>query len=416
MVQPQLMVPTTGRLSHLDWLRIIVVAMLIPFHSAMTFGTGGWYVLNSVPNDALRALVWVMDKYHMELLFFIAGAATWFSFSNRGWGGYLKERLLRLVVPLVFGMLVIVPPCYYFAKLHFDQLFRLFDHNYWTWFVNEWLKTATPLQDGFRAGALWFLWYLVFYTFVLFPLLYFIYKKCKNLKMPRLGSFFEKPGAVFLFVIPIALVEVFARWKWTIGGESYRIIGWVITGDFQVLYYILFFIFGFIIYSNSHTQKSIDRSGIISIIGAVLTMTFYMFIVFPGWNKSVLGEWYWVTYQDVTWHSAGRVMFNILLAFTTWFWIVAILYLGRKFLKFSNRFVAWGNDAVLPVYIVHSTFIAVASYYAVQWNTAVIWKYLYIVGVTFVGSWVFLEVFKLTNVTRFLMGIRFKKKISAVKQ
>ena len=106
-------------------------------------------------------------------------------------------------------------------------------------------------------------------------------------------------------------------------------------------------------------------------------------------------------------------MFNTLLAFTTWFWIIAILYLARKFLNFSNRFVKWGNDAVLPVYIVHSTIIVGLSYFVVKWNTPIIWKYLFIVALTYVGSITFLEIFKLTNVTRFLMGIRLKKKVSS---
>jgi len=420
MQQPQLQI-STNRLSHLDWLRIIVVAMLIPFHSAMTFTPFAWYVNNPTSNNFLQGLVAILDKYHMELLFCIAGVATWFSFSARTWGAYLKERFMRLVIPLIFGMLVIVPPCYYFAGLYvhnrYPFLYPFFEHNYWRWFVSDWLKIVTPVQKGFSAGALWFLWYLVLFTFIMFPLLYFVYKKCKNCVMFRLVSFCEKPGVIFLFIIPIALVEVLTQWKWTIGGHGYRIIGWMMAGDFQVLYYLLFFIFGFIIYSNSYTQKSIDKSGIVAIIGAVITMTLFMFVTFPVWNKSVMGEWYWTTFKDVTWHSAGRIIFNVLLAFTTWFWIIAILYLARKFLTFTNRFVKWGNDAVLPVYIIHSTFIAILSYYIVtRWHTQIIWQYLVIVAVTYMGSILFLELFKLTNVTRFLMGIRLKKKVADLKQ
>ncbi|MDD5190531.1 MAG: acyltransferase family protein [Dehalococcoidales bacterium] len=406
--------PSTGRLSHLDWLRIIVVAMLIPFHAAMTFTPFAWYVNNPQSNLFLQGFVSVIDKYQMELLFFVAGIATFFSFGVRTWRAYLKERLLRLVVPLVFGMLVIVPPCYYFAGLYNHNFFPvespIFEHNYWRWFVNDWLKISLPFQNGFSAGALWFLWYLVFITFALFPALYFIYKKYRGALATKFSGFFAKPGSVLIFAIPIILLQVLAEWQWTIGGVNYRVVGWIMTGDFQVLYYAAFFVLGFLLYANEGVKKGIDRSGLMSIIGAVITMSLYLMITFPEWNKSVMGEWFWTTFKDNSWHAAGRVIFNVLLAVTTWSWIIAILYLGRRFLDFSNRFVKWGNDAVLPIYIVHSTFIAVLSYFIVRWSTPILWKYLAIVILTYIGSLAFLELFKLTSFTRFLMGIRQQKK------
>jgi len=107
------------RRADLDWLRILVVLMLIPFHTAMTFAPYPWYLRNDTLNLATMGLIVVLDQYHMELLFLIAGVATWFSLGVRTGTGYLVERLKRLVVPLIFGMLVLVPPCYYIVALHF---------------------------------------------------------------------------------------------------------------------------------------------------------------------------------------------------------------------------------------------------------------------------------------------------------
>ena len=413
---PTLPLQPSVRLSHLDWLRIFIIAILIPFHTAMTFAPYGWYVRNNPISNAAMGLVQFQDKYHMELLFFIAGVATWFSFGVRGWGKYLLERLQRLVVPVIFAMFVIVPPCYYIAGLHFDRLFRITYGGFWDWYTTAWLPSMTPFSSFWgvapRAGALWFLWYLVLYTFALFPLFSFIYRKAKDTCLPKLAGLFEKPGAIFLLVIPIALVLIFLPWKWTIGGDSYRIVGWMLTGDFQVLYYVIFFTYGFLLYASPRFQRGIDRSGIIAIIIAAVTMTLCFLLTFPEWNTSVWGTQFWTRYKGEPF-TAGRTMFNILLALTAWSWIVSVIYLARRFLNRAGGFVRWANDAVLPVYIVHSTFIAVFSYYVVQWRMDVLPKYAIIVVLTYIGSIGWVQLAKLSNPTRFLMGIRLKKKAPA---
>jgi len=402
-----------GRLTHLDWLRIIVVGMLIPFHTAMTFAPYAWYIRNPQLNLATQALVQVLDKYHMELLFFIAGVATFFSFGTRGWKGYLPERLKRLVVPLVFGMLVVVPPCYYYSQIFFYPLFHLTYPTLWDWYTKYWLaKAITPFNIYFggttvNAGALWFLWYLVLYTFVLFPLLFLIFRKAQDRFIPRLAAFFEKPGMLFLPVIPIMLVNVFSQWKWIIGLHSYRIIGWTITSDFQVLYYVLFFIFGFFMYSHARFGKGIDKTGPFALPVAAATMTVFMLLVFPTWDKAPLSQfWYRLHGEPGT---RGFIISQCLYALTTWSWILSILYLARKFLNKNNRFVSYGNEAVLPVYIVHSTFIAVFSYFIVKARMDVLPKYVIIVALTYICSLGILELIKLTNPTRFLFGMRLKR-------
>jgi hypothetical protein len=207
------------------------------------------------------------------------------------------------------------------------------------------------------------------------------------------------------------LVNVFSQWKWTIGLHSYRIIGWTITGDFQVLYYVLFFVFGFFIYSHERFGKGIDRTGPFALPVAAAAMTVFMLLVFPTWDKSVLHQ-FWYTLRGEP-GTRGFILSQCLYALTTWSWILSILYLARKFLNKSNRFVSYGNEAVLPVYIVHSTFIAVFSYFIVKARMDVLPKYVIIVVLSYVCSLATLELMKLTNPTRFLFGMRMKRKAAA---
>jgi len=382
---------TSQRRPDLDWLRVLVVLMLIPFHTAMTFAPYPWYLRNDETNLATMALIAVLDQYHMELLFLIAGAATWFSLGVRSWSTYLLERLKRLVVPLIFGMLILVPPCYWVVARHFYG----YDDSFLQWYKDFVLNRTLPFRGDFAAGALWFLWYLVFYTFPLMPFFLLIHRKWKDNLIPRLAAFFEKRGAIFLLVIPIALVEIY----------STR----VITGDFKIFYYVLFFVYGFFLFSSLRFQRGIDKSGPIALFFAAATITLYMLLVFPDWRQAILGPAFWTRFRGEpgTW---GFIMFRILISFTTWFSIIGILYLARKFLNFSNRFLRYGNDAVLPYYIIHSTPIALIGLYVVQWNMDVLPKYVINTILAFIATAVIYELVKRLNVTRFLFGMRLRKK------
>jgi len=380
-----------GRHHYLDWLRVLVVLMLIPFHTAMTFAPYAWYLRNDQLNDATIGLIMVLDKYHMELLFLIAGAATFFSLGVRSGGQYVSERLRRLVVPLVFGMLVVVPPCYWVAAVHFAA----YDGSHLSWYLTFLKQSLTPFQEEFHAGALWFLWYLVLYTAALFPLFWLVRRKAPDRLFRGLGRFFSWPGAILVFVIPTALVEIYPSW--------------IITSDFQVFYYVIFFFAGFFLFSHAGFMKGIDHTGPIAIAGAIITMTLYMLLVFPEWRQAVLGPWFWTRYHGEP-GTAGYVVFRILISFTTWFWLVAILYLARRFLDFGNRFLRYANDAVLPYYVIHSTPIAVIGLYVVQWDMDVLPKYVINTVLAFLATAAIYEVVRRTNVTRFLFGMRLRRR------
>lgn len=380
-----------GRRPDLDWLRIIVVTMLIPFHTAMTFAPYAWYLRNGELNLATQGLINVLDKYHMELLFLIAGASMFFSLGIRNVKDYILERLQRLVVPLIFGMLIIVPPCYWIAA----KQFWFYSGSLWDYYVLFWKQNLIPFQNNFSPGALWFLWYLIFYTIVLFPFLIIIRKKCSEVFFDKLGKVFRYPVVIFAMVIPIALVQIFSEW--------------VITSDFLVLYYVVFFIYGFFLFSASGFEKGLNRGGPIAIVIALVTMALYMMLIFPEWNKSILGPQYWTNLHGER-GSTGFIIFQILCSLCTWSWIISLLYLARKFLNFSNKFVVYGNDVVLPFYIVHSTAIALIGWWIIHQDWDVLPKYLLNTVLAFLATIVFCEIMRRTNATRFLLGMRLKKK------
>ncbi|KQW46589.1 MULTISPECIES: acyltransferase family protein [unclassified Roseateles] len=108
---------TTARLPFLDGLRVAAFALLIPYHVGMYYVTWDWHVKSPAASSALEPFMQLSSPWRLGLLFLIAGAACQGLFVKRGALGTLKDRSLRLLLPLVFGMLVIVTPQAYFEVL-----------------------------------------------------------------------------------------------------------------------------------------------------------------------------------------------------------------------------------------------------------------------------------------------------------
>lgn len=107
----------TSRLPFLDGLRVFAFALLIPYHVGMYYVTWDWHVKSPAASDALEPFMQLSSPWRLSLLFLIAGAACQGLFAKHGALGTLKDRSTRLLLPLLFGMAVIVTPQAYFEVL-----------------------------------------------------------------------------------------------------------------------------------------------------------------------------------------------------------------------------------------------------------------------------------------------------------
>ena len=107
-----------ARQHYIDWLRVLAVLLLFPFHTLRVYNAGElWYVKAARLSTAVAYLLDFISAWHMQLLFLLAGASTCFALRKRSNRQYVGERFVRLGVPFVFGVLVLVPPqCYYGAR------------------------------------------------------------------------------------------------------------------------------------------------------------------------------------------------------------------------------------------------------------------------------------------------------------
>jgi peptidoglycan/LPS O-acetylase OafA/YrhL len=95
-----------------------------------------------------------------------------------------------------------------------------------------------------------------------------------------------------------------------------------------------------------------------------------------------------------------------------WCWIIGLLGLGRRYLNFNRKFLAYANEAVLPFYILHHPVIYIVGYYVIQWNANIGLKFIVIAVTSFT---IIMAVYELLirriNVLRFLFGMRVKSRM-----
>ena len=145
----------------LDWLRIGAFALLILFHLGLYFAPGHWIVKSPRVYDWLAWPLAAIVPWRLSVLFAVSGYATAAMIQrSSGIGVFLAERSRRLLVPLLFGMLVIVPPQDW-VRLEVGGV-----HHPFASFLGHHAFAFTRTAETFMPAweHLWFLPYLWAYT------------------------------------------------------------------------------------------------------------------------------------------------------------------------------------------------------------------------------------------------------------
>lgn len=95
------------RLFYADWLRIAAFALLVVYHVGMVYVPWDFHLKHVPTYAALEPWMRLSNPWRMSLLFVVSGLATGLML---GRPGLLRQRSGRLLLPLLLGVLVIVPP------------------------------------------------------------------------------------------------------------------------------------------------------------------------------------------------------------------------------------------------------------------------------------------------------------------
>jgi glucan biosynthesis protein C len=149
------------RLNYLDHMRGLVISFVLLQHSVQGYAEmwGGrvWFIQLDNRSRVFDVMFMWTDGFIMQAMFFLAGIFVLPSLYRRGWLSFTKEKLVRLGIPLIFGVLVLVPPLQYLRYEEFQEP----GIGYMDYWFNVYL---TP--EGLSAAGFWFLAFLLLFTFV----------------------------------------------------------------------------------------------------------------------------------------------------------------------------------------------------------------------------------------------------------
>ncbi|MGC3982474.1 MAG: acyltransferase family protein [Steroidobacteraceae bacterium] len=317
----------TNRYDFLDWLRVIAVFMLLFYHTGMLFVGWGWHIQNA---ETISALGWPMDIAHrlrMPLLFMIAGAGMWFALQRRNAAQVAAERSLRLLLPLVAGMFLIVPPQLYFERVFHGQ----WQGGYAAFLWERVFQFRLYPQGDFAWHHLWFIAYLYVYALLLLPLCRWWPRK------PQL-----RPGSwLYLLALPLCVNEALLK---SIFPETHNLVR-----DWYVFdHYLLLTVYGFLLASIPGCWDWLSAQRRCALAVALLTASVVISLLVSG----VIAH--------------GGTVDAFLANVFTWLALIAILGYGHRYLSFQNPLLRWARDASYPIYILHQSVIIVIGYFVIQ--------------------------------------------------
>src|SRR4030088_537737 len=153
----------------LDWVRIGVFGCLFSYHAGMLSVSWEFHIKSAHRIAALEPLMLVLNPWRLALLFLVSGAATRFMLRKYRIGPLLRSRSTRLLIPLIFGMLVIVPPQAYdqiLESLGYPAGFLdFYTRNYFAFGRQVCRRGPCILLPSWNH--LWFVAYLWIYTLAL---------------------------------------------------------------------------------------------------------------------------------------------------------------------------------------------------------------------------------------------------------
>jgi len=372
----------TIRRYDLDWLRVIVFTLLIFYHVGMFFVPWGWHVKNNEIYDWLRWPMMFLNQWRLPILFVISGMGTYYALGKRSMGKFMWERFLRLGIPLIVGMILIVPPQVYFERL----VQGTFSGSYWKYFTTIAFDGVYP-EGNLSWHHLWFLPYLLVFSWILAPLFVYLRRR-QTLFIEWIKRLIQKTWGIYAFVIPLYFVESLV--------EPFFPVTHALVDDwFNFIFSIILFFYGFILIATGNVfwqalTKVKSKAIILGIIGFASQAFIWLF----------LEDGYVVHFTE-----AFLKVVNI------WSWILVLFAYASEYLNKPSKGLAYSNRAVYPFYILHQTVTVAIAYYLMDLSWGLFPKALVLVVGTFGISWLIYDLIILRiPILHPLFGLKAKKK------
>ena len=349
-----------GRRHDLDWIRVGAFALLIFYHVGMFYVTWDWHVKSDHASPLIEPAMAILNPWRLALLFFISGVAIRFAGDKASAGSFVWGKVKRLFVPIIFGMLVIVPPQTYLELRFKDGI----PADVWTFYLNYLsLEQVYPMITP-TWNHLWYVVYVFVYSLLIVPVLPLLRCLADRLELQaeRLGAAMGWP-LVLLPALPFLFYQLVLAPRFPTTHALFD--DWANhASSFSM------FLLGYLAAKNTGFWRAVDKAlPLAATIAAALAAVLF---VERGGRTGM--------------PSPDHLMaVGMLRVFYAWVAILAILGFGQRYLNRGSRTLGYLSEAVLPYYILHQTIIVLVAYPTIGAGVPAALEAAIIVSATFGG-------------------------------
>lgn len=348
-----------NRKNYIDNIRNLTILLLFPVHTFMIWNDfGSRFYIWQGENKILSTLIVLVNPWFMPVLFVLAGMSARYALEKRTYREFVIQRVSKLLIPFISGMILLVPFQTLYARKFFDGYEGSLPDN-WKYFFTH-LTDFSGYDGAFTPGHLWFILFLFLISLAALLLFRFVpYERLKGRveKMPAFG--------VLLLFLPVWLMYYLGNF-----------------GGFSIGKNLALYLAGYYVLSNERIMEKLERNvkwltGLF-VIGTAVSVTVY-------YRYSYYGD-LWVN-------------------FIGWISILVLLVAGKRYLNKRTGFTKYFNQASYPIYILHQSILVALAYYVVQ-AVNVLWLQVFCI---LLGSFLLTvsayHLIKLIPVVRKLIGI-----------
>ncbi len=363
------------RRHEIDALRVLATLLLIIFHTGMVFTAfDRWHIQNVERSDFVGEINHFINQFHMPTFFLLAGMSAWYALRSRTTGTFVRERATRLFVPLIIGMLTLVPVQVYIERISDFSATRQspidFDGSFFAWYPNT-FECCYP-DANLSWHHLWFLAYLFVYSLLLVRLFKWLRGPGESRRTAITGFLTRGWNLLILPAVYLGAVEFLLR-------PSFPNDQNLVTDLANHANYPVVFLLGFLLVSDDRLDAVVARLWKWALpIGVAV-------ILLPDISANV--------------DSATRGV-------AEWCILIGLVGWGRSRFTQPSEWIQRFSAISLPFYIWHQTVIVVIAYWVVQSDLGVLPKYQIIATAAFFATWGLANLSGRTKATRIAFGMR----------
>lgn len=379
---------TIARQTYLDWLRIFSIAGVLVLHSAMPYvAEETWHIKDSNTSMLLLYLVSFLHLFRMPLLFFISGTVSYYMMQRKTAIQFIGLRITRLLIPLLVGIFIIVPP-----QIYMERLTQGYHGSYWEFYKTVFQFKPYPMGGSFSWHHLWFIGYLFIYDIIFAPFFMWMMSPKSN-TIKQAIAWLSKGQRIFLLMVPSVV------WFSLLSGKFPETADLIHDGCYFV-YWLSFVLAGFTCILVPSLMDSLQRN-----------RRFFMGI---GFISLLFFYYRWMNAAGVSdggHHPVQAFLHGTVRPLVAWTWVFGLVGYGKQYLNRTHPSLQYLNQAVYPFYILHQTVIVILAYYFTRLsNEPALIKYIFTVGITFFITICSFHFFiRPYTIVRFMFGMKTRE-------